>query len=369
MSKLSATIGEIYEAAINPNHWDVALTSIVSHCELPHWDVAFLLWEKQTPPFGRFLGASGVAEYVRDGYVNFFAGRNPWSERALNLPLGQVVHSDELIPRNDFKKTALYKNFLKMWKLETAIISTIDYDGDAKLGLVIPGPDNGSINHMIEVLKLLCPHIQRACRISRKIGEIDLRAQSAMSLLNQTRNAVILLSDNFEVFFSNPNAEKLFETGYFDVKNKLLRINCRNSDLKIKSFVTQSETHSIALNIAPPDLAQKRGLLLKLDKYNAKTLTGDLFGASYVLIINEEASNDVESGLENLRQWFGFTPAESRLALALRSGFSLEQYALERGVSINAARFLLRGLYHKTATNKQGRLIKVLNDCPNGFVC
>lgn len=368
MHKLSATIGEIYEAAINPNHWDVALTSIISHSNLPNWDVAFLVWEQKAPPFGRFLGATGVADYVREGYINFFAGRNPWSERVLNLPTGSIVHSDELIPRHEFKETALYKNFLHTWEMETAIIASIDEENDARLGLVMPGPDNGSTKTLTEVLHFLSPHIQRACRISKRLGEADLKTKSALSILENTQNGILLLTRDFEVSYINPVAKELVDNGYFETKNNRLRINCRNSEAKIKAFASNQEAPTMAINIAPINRPLRRGLLMAVPVHTAKSLIGELNGAAFILIVNEEDNSDAENTRNLLRDWFDLTPAESRLALALTKGMSLELYAHERGVSVNAARFLLRGIYHKTATNKLGQLLKVLNERPKGFI-
>ncbi len=367
MHTISDTIGDIYEAAINPSHWDVALTSMVSHCKLENWDVAFLVWESPTPPYGRFLGATGVTEYAREGYVNFFAGRNPWTQKVFNLPNGQVVHSDELLSRQEFKESDLYKNFLHMWEMETALISAIDSDGASKLGLVLPGPDNGPTNLIADLLRLFTPHIQRACRISRKLGEADLRANSALSVLEDSQNSIFLLGDDNEIFFANNSAKNLIDAGYFDEKSNKLRFNCRNSDAKLKSNPINVNNQTLALNLIPDNLELKRALLMHIKPQIADTLMGTLKGANKILIVNNEALIDLEKRRELFREYFDFTNAESRLALALVRGLSLEQFAIERGVSVNAARFLIRGLYHKTATNKQAQLVKILNEIPNGI--
>lgn len=62
--------------------------------------------------------------------------------------------------------------------------------------------------------------------------------------------------------------------------------------------------------------------------------------------------------------WFGLTPAEARLAANLAEGGSLEDFAAMRGVSINAARFLLRGIYDKTEVNRMPRLVAKLREAP-----
>jgi DNA-binding CsgD family transcriptional regulator len=79
--------------------------------------------------------------------------------------------------------------------------------------------------------------------------------------------------------------------------------------------------------------------------------------------IDFTAGNDVPL-LWAIRDWFGLTPAEARLAASLAEGASLEDFASTRGVSLNAARFLLKGVFAKTETNRQPHLVAKLQAAP-----
>jgi DNA-binding CsgD family transcriptional regulator len=54
------------------------------------------------------------------------------------------------------------------------------------------------------------------------------------------------------------------------------------------------------------------------------------------------------------------TPAETRLAIALFKGQSVETYAKEAAISINTVRWHVKQIYAKTGVNRQSRLIHVL---------
>ncbi|HKE25391.1 MAG TPA: helix-turn-helix transcriptional regulator [Bryobacteraceae bacterium] len=54
------------------------------------------------------------------------------------------------------------------------------------------------------------------------------------------------------------------------------------------------------------------------------------------------------------------TPAETRLAIALFQGQSVEAYAKEAGVSINTARWYVKRIYAKTGVRRQTELIRLL---------
>ena len=54
------------------------------------------------------------------------------------------------------------------------------------------------------------------------------------------------------------------------------------------------------------------------------------------------------------------TPAETRLAIALFKGQSVEAYAKDTGISINTARWYVKQIYAKTGVKRQTELIRML---------
>ena len=142
-------VSEIYEAALVPANWDVALTSLVNLFGPREWEVAMLLWERLDPPMGRFIGAAGLNPLAHDSYLAVFAGRHEWTVRSHDMKLGAVTHSDELIARDHFRETAFYKHYVGPWGFEVALIGMLDRQGKDHMGLVCPGPpdvDPGEIS-------------------------------------------------------------------------------------------------------------------------------------------------------------------------------------------------------------------------------
>ena len=61
-----------------------------------------------------------------------------------------------------------------------------------------------------------------------------------------------------------------------------------------------------------------------------------------------------------LRQFFGFTPAETRFANQLLEHKSVEEAADFLEVSLNTARTHLKKLFEKTDTHRQSELMRLL---------
>jgi DNA-binding CsgD family transcriptional regulator len=65
-----------------------------------------------------------------------------------------------------------------------------------------------------------------------------------------------------------------------------------------------------------------------------------------------------------LRDWYGLTPAEARLAALLASGLSLHDIVERLGIAANTARTHLKSIFGKTETRRQGELIRLLLSNP-----
>lgn len=78
------------------------------------------------------------------------------------------------------------------------------------------------------------------------------------------------------------------------------------------------------------------------------------------LLFLRETCGASGSMAETLRQRFGLTPAETRLALALAEGMGLREAAERNGVRLSTARVQLKSIFWKTETHRQAELVALL---------
>lgn len=364
LAAFDAVVSDVYEAALVPSHWDVALTSLISHFSPPRWDVAMLVWERLHPATGRFIGAAGVNEFARAGYIAMFAGRQPWSVNGHSLPVGKVVHSDEIVPRELFKQHDFYTNFLANWEDEVAIIASLDRHGQDHLGLCMPAPDVGDTSILHQAVTRLVPHIQRASRISRRIGEADLRAANAEAGLDASPSIILTLGPDMELLHANPRAQKWLERtqGVRQIQHRLhfadRQVRSRLEKLAKGHGAKRTET------VAITDESRTTFLVaMRVEPNVANDLAGANGGAALLLVGGGRRDVSVEI-VERLRDWFDLTPSEAKIAAYIADGRTLEEYANDRGVSINAARFLIKGVFAKTGVGRQAELAALLHEAP-----
>ncbi len=106
-------------------------------------------------------------------------------------------------------------------------------------------------------------------------------------------------------------------------------------------------------------------LAARLPTQTTRTLGGVVEGAGLLVSIGVGGGAPLLE-IDRLGAWFGLTPAEARLVAALAGGDNLQDYAARRNVSLNAVRFLLKGVYRKTGADSQARLVARIRDLPLG---
>ncbi len=84
-------------------------------------------------------------------------------------------------------------------------------------------------------------------------------------------------------------------------------------------------------------------------------------------IFVRDPENRLELSTERLSRLFGLTSAESRLAVALAQGQSVQNYAKANAVSENTVRWTLKNVMCKTGTRRQAELVRLILTGPAEF--
>jgi DNA-binding CsgD family transcriptional regulator len=220
----------------------------------------------------------------------------------------------------------------------------------------------------MEAVRRYLPHIQRANRISRKLGEANLRAANAEAALEKSPGPALVLGPDMTLLYANRLGHEMIENGYAQIREGRLRLERDPQLAVLKALRSDPESPpSAAFVIEHGELAPYRMLAMRIEQPIAQTLSGIIEGGSILLVGNRYEGGIRPEIMERYCDWFGMTPAEARLAGMLAQGATLEDFAASRGVTVNAGRFLLKGIFSKTGVSKQAQLVALLRDAPDGF--
>jgi DNA-binding CsgD family transcriptional regulator len=83
-------------------------------------------------------------------------------------------------------------------------------------------------------------------------------------------------------------------------------------------------------------------------------------GLCQAIVVLVDLESHPTAAQRDLIEAFRLTPAEARLAIRLAAGESIETVADKLGIAYETARNVLKSIFHKTETRRQGELIALL---------
>lgn len=87
-------------------------------------------------------------------------------------------------------------------------------------------------------------------------------------------------------------------------------------------------------------------------------------GEAVVAVLANDPEHAPAIEVQMLRDWYGLTPAEARVAMLLASGLSVDEIVERLDIGANTARTHLKSIFAKTDTRRQGELIRLLLSNP-----
>jgi len=357
-------IGQIYECALDPSLWNATIEQIRLALCPPEWLSAFLMLERRNPPSAKFIASTNLGPGLALTYSAVFAYDNPWSQGGWSARNGQLIDSDEILPRAELRKTSFYRNFLAAINVDRTLCIMLDRRGGERLGLLLIGPGDSDLATLRRGLRVLAPHIQRAVRISQRIASVEVAASAARAAANRSRYALISLDKDLNILSVNNRVAHYEATGL---------ITTAGGKLAFVDPISQQKLVTISVIRSHDDLAfqavdragRERPVLAALIKpKTVPHIGGAIPDVAMIITLGSGVGEGPALGIDRLAQWFGLTPTEARVVGALIDGQTPQDYATRNGVSINAVRFHLKHIFLKTETASQAQLVARIAQMP-----
>jgi DNA-binding CsgD family transcriptional regulator len=215
----------------------------------------------------------------------------------------------------------------------------------------------------IELAARLKPHMVRAYAIGRRLAGPLGVVHSLSNALQASPHPLFLVDRECALLFANGAAERLLGGGGgLTVLNGRLTPRQTDAARRFEQLVGAAANRgagrsggamSVPRSDGGPALAL-RTAPLPLD-------TGAVFrGSAPVLVSVTDLEAPVAPPDGELRDLFGLTAAEVRLAAAMFEGLTLAEAAEKFGLSVNTVRFQLARIFDKTGVSRQAELVKLM---------
>jgi DNA-binding CsgD family transcriptional regulator len=359
---LGKTIEKLYEAALNSARWRDALTAIEQFTGCTGAVVDLIPLHPSTRPvtFSGSFSNEDCAEYARD-----YQAICPRIAYAVAHP-EVATHFDRLIlTETEMDRDPVYEWFGRhglRYYIAGHAGRTQFYQAFASLQR--SRKQGHADADDIARFELIRPHLAQALSIADTLGTLATHQTFSNALLDAMPQAVFGLADDGAVLLINEAAERLLGRG------TCLRISGRR--LITADCTQQSEFDQVLASVTTDDAQAAAGRLLirRVDGGQpyatrmsriAIAETEILMRPTVLVVITDpESGSDIDA--QSLRELFGLTPCETRVAAALLQGHSLQSAAHCQGSSIETVRCHLKSVFRKVGVSRQQDLIRILSD-------
>ena len=360
---LLAIISEIYEAALRPDHWAVALERI-SISVHPEGRGSLQLFDSSLA-HGAILAATGYEEPFVRSYLSHFDRLNPWLRHADTLPLGTPLVSEQVFRRDALLKSEFYADWLRPQGLMRChgILVARDATRNMVVSVMHPDDDGSRDPGRHAVLGQLVPHLLRAAQIHRQVSAATSRAGTMQSALDALSVAAMIVDGTGRLQHANNAAELLLRRreGLSVVDGRLTATttDSANQLLALIKAVTAAVLGSGGAGDAVRiPRADKPPLTVLVAPAPTPSSGRGLMGVRNAVIFVSLPEDRSLPRLSVLARTYGLTGAEARLLGELLEGSRLEEVAERFSVSINTVRTQLRALLNKTGCSRQAELVR-----------
>lgn len=362
---ISATIDTLYEAATDSSLWNRALAGLVSFVGSSGSHLAFIDGATGliNPDVSVGMPPEMLTEYNGDKVKSC-----PRIQSARRQPVGSPCYDYQHISEREIDHNEYY-NWLQVqgdairYYLATRL-NTLD-GSEAWLSMAFRHREGHAQAEHMERFRMLLPHVNRAIRISQRLGTWELASASTLVALNAIDVGTFILDRDGKVQHRNAVAEALVTSGTcirLSAGRLLLAVHAAhrqfmamvNSASSTGSTPTAPRGGSLMVHV--PNSTDVYRVTVSPLQMQSRSLA---FEPTAAIVFVERVRGAI-ADMSTLRDRFGFTAAETRLAARLAEGQSIAEAAAFLNVSLYTARTHLKSILCKTGTHRQAALVRLL---------
>jgi DNA-binding CsgD family transcriptional regulator/PAS domain-containing protein len=212
----------------------------------------------------------------------------------------------------------------------------------------------------IEALRLLVPHARQAGELALRLAAMQM--EGLVDAVSTFDCGAILLDSRGRVLSMNSLAETMLGPEIF-VRGAKLTASNRDCDADLQRLIgtvtgraPRHETKPVAAiripRLGAGDLLVHAAPLVRS--------APELFERGTAIVMIDDLGAQSNPTARLLRHVFGLTHAEAAIAIAIGSGWDLDEISHRRGISLGTLRNQLKSIFAKTGTRRQTELVVLL---------
>jgi len=365
-------VGLLYEVALDPPRLRETLTALTrwfdgDTCHLVGWDV----------PSGAPLLSTliGLDEDIGTAYVAHYAALDPRRLLAQDrLSTGELLLCHEHFDARFVSRSEFFQDYLLPIGVHYTLASTLVNDEARVIQIAFHrylGHEHFSPREAYYLDRLI-PHLQRAIALMLRHSDLRQQLKLADSGLAATSLALIAVDRSGRLLYCNPSGDALLREGEIvRVRDGLLCLgkgSRKSSSEDLANAISETARSGRPLNLllghGKHPHRRYSLTLTAIQKQENFPAMASVSAASGVICILAPLDRRRVATTRQLMELLGLSAAEARLARALASGESLEDYARESDLRLPTVKTQLRSIFAKTACDRQAALVRLITAIP-----
>lgn len=363
-SGLCGIVEQIYEAALDNSLWAgisgrIATAFEATSAVLKVHDADHGIHMLETTP------NMVVAPHLED-WAQHWHQHDLWVQRSVSFGISRIVTSDDLVTPEEQARSGFYQEWLPHLDIHHMIgaVFSAENGGVGVIGIHRPPQARPFDATDRQATAMLLPHLERAMRISHRLGTLSSARDAAFRSFDALDAGVIIADASGRVRHVSSVAEAML---------------ARNSQLMLRDGRLCAPAPALQTQLAGAlratiDVAAGRGLSLpatmRIDREARpawsvavspltprSTHTGWEEPLALILLRDPEYP---PYRIDQLRAIYGLTQMEAVTAAALACGQSLQAIGLDLEIGIGTVRTHLKQVMLKTGTNRQAEAVALL---------
>ena len=354
-------VASIYSGITDDNHWQAFLEILRQHLQASF--ATLILSPPSEYDAGVVLNALVIEEQDFTAYNDKYYALDPFTQ----LPPAQVFTIADWLDDGELKASEYYRDYMLPMGVEQIIGFDLSLgDGvDVRLRVTRNTGDDLFGEQDKQLLTATIEHLQQAVEIYMKLQSAQLERELYLAAMGEMAMGVIVLDEKARVIRKNEAAERLLaaDNGLL-LRGEKVVIDDRDENKQLIGYVEEilalhKRGETAAPRVCKTEFAPgvlKLAILLRAIPANQ----GPKSNQPCIALFISDPQHRREAPTSALTALFGFTPAESALAMRLANGLTLDEASQELGVSRNTAKSHLSAVFSKTGVTRQTKLVQLI---------
>ena len=364
-SALSRLVGDIYDAALDPERWPDVLKGSAAFVG----GVASALFMKDTlHKHHNVVHTFGYdPDYTRK-YVEHYVALDPFTVGQFASQVGDVISLVDLVQHDEFIKSRFYLEWVRPQGWIDALGGTLEKTAMRYAAVsVIRHERNGVADDLARrQMHLIVPHVRRAVLVGRVIDLHRIEAAALADALDGLATAMFLVNAGGRIIHANEAGFAMQAAGdAIAAPRERLSATDAVADQALREIVLNAERGDTAVGtkgIAVPmtGLSGERYIAHVLPLTSGARRKASIAYSAVAAVFVRKATLDQPYPLEALAAAYRLTPAELRVVAAIVQVAGVPETAATLGLSEPTVRTHLQRIFDKTGAKRQADLVKLV---------